>query len=160
MSLLHKTAAPMSFTFVRTRHRGGRSIIGGPIFRQLLAQEKKRSERSGNSFVLVVLPVAERLHCQGEAFAVFERRIFSQIRDTDLVGWYDENEWTLGILFTEIGEASETNERSASAVLDRVKEIISPHTLQERQGKIRCTVFERGRRHYDGSLEPHLLTGD
>jgi|SRR5579863_1170920 len=149
----------MSFTLIGTQPPDTRSIIDGPLFRQLLAQEKKRSERSGNSFLLVVMRIQDDLRSQGEqeALAMLRRRIFSKIRDTDVVGWYDENESALGILFTEIGDPNQT---SVSAVLGRVREAVSRPVMQERPGEIRCRVFEKGESHHYGSLEPYVTTGD
>ena len=125
-----------------TRSMEERFIANGKLFRQLLSLEQKRAERNANSTVLAVLDVKSLLQEQigPKAMAPIERAIFSAIRTTDLVGWYDESQSSLGILFTEIAEA---NEKVVSTILMRVTEAILANAAEGLVSKldVSCQVF-------------------
>jgi lipopolysaccharide/colanic/teichoic acid biosynthesis glycosyltransferase len=84
-------------------------------FLRALALERKRSERSGRRFLLMLIDFtsagealdAERLRARTIA------TIVPRIRETDVAGWYTTNE-VLGVLFTELGTA---DERSALRIV-------------------------------------------
>jgi len=110
--------------------------------------------------MLVVLRVRDIPHGLDErkVLAPLQRGIFSSIRNTDLVGWYDYNKRALGILFTEIAEP---NQVTASATLKRVREAISAHTAPELlKMDVTCHVFQRGKSNDSRSLEPCAAAGD
>jgi lipopolysaccharide/colanic/teichoic acid biosynthesis glycosyltransferase len=69
------------------------------LFITLLCLERKRSERSGNHFALALLDVA-RLD---DVFPLREA-LCSQLRETDLPGWYLEHS-VLGVIFTTLNGA-------------------------------------------------------
>ncbi|HEU5450828.1 MAG TPA: exopolysaccharide biosynthesis polyprenyl glycosylphosphotransferase [Terriglobales bacterium] len=83
-----------------------REIAGEATFLQMLSLERKRSERSGKPFLLVLMESSEAL--QGEIGERVVKQIqgglFSAIRDIDVPGWYEEGS-ALGIIFTEMNEA-------------------------------------------------------
>src|SRR4029077_13047574 len=74
-------------------------------FRRLLCQERKRSERSRKSFLLMLVrhkvpgPNAEQLALQRVV-----KPLGTLIRETDTLGWFESN-YTLGIIFSELGDA-------------------------------------------------------
>jgi lipopolysaccharide/colanic/teichoic acid biosynthesis glycosyltransferase len=87
----------------------GLSGIAKPLaeaeFRRLLCQERKRSERSRKSFLLMLV--------QHKASTVSERKIALErvvrpiggmIRETDTLGWFDSRA-ALGVIFNELGGA-------------------------------------------------------
>src|ERR1700722_8532112 len=79
-------------------------IAPSTIFLDALNRERKRAERSGRPFLLALIhgpcfqEAAGKTLAQGIATSVA-----SCIRVTDSIGWY-EQDYTMGILFTEIGE--------------------------------------------------------
>jgi len=148
-----KSARRPTLTAIFARSIDEPSIADGDLFRHFLSMERKRSERSGKSFMLVVLRV-DIPHGLDErkVLGPLQRRIFSSIRSTDLVGWYDYNQRALGILFAEIAEPDQV---TASATLTRVTEAISAHTAPELlKMDVTCHVFQSGKSNDSRSVEP------
>ncbi|MGA7410651.1 MAG: sugar transferase [Bryobacteraceae bacterium] len=82
-------------------------ILPRQLFMKMLCIERKRSERSGRRFILMLLepdgilngdgPTTETL---GQILAVLRQ----STRETDIIGWYG-SETTIGVIFTEVGSA-------------------------------------------------------
>lgn len=160
ITYLHKRWQPASFAFTGTAQLGeGRSVLAGPLFRQFLSQERKRSERSGNSSLLVVLRVGDGAYGAAKSVTLtfLRDRLFSRIRDTDVMGWHDEEQSELGILFTEIAEPNPT---AVPVILKRVREMIAAHSVLEAPAPIACRVFRDGESKYVVSLEPRAMASD
>ena len=91
----------------------------------MLCLERKRTERSRRSFVLMLLESATLLK-PGQKEDVFEKVVIAlshSTRDTDIKGWYTDG-FILGIIFTEIGaEAEKTS--VAKALLTKVTDALS-----------------------------------
>jgi len=83
----------------------GIGMLSQELFMGLLCMERKRTERSGRRFVLLLVNPGGLLHPSKSAGL---RKLVSAItgssRDTDLVGWYKEGE-LIGAIFTEVGSA-------------------------------------------------------
>jgi lipopolysaccharide/colanic/teichoic acid biosynthesis glycosyltransferase len=101
-----KTKSDAQLEFVSGASLGG---VITPLpeneFRRLLCQERKRSERSRKSFLLMV--VRHKTSANGEAKVALERvvrPIGGLIRETDSFGWLDSCT-ALGVLFSELGNA-------------------------------------------------------
>ncbi len=111
--------------------------------------------------MLVVLRIKDVLPGQDErkVLAPLQRGIFSAIRNTDFVGWYEENQPSLGILFAEIVEP---NQLVASAILKRLREVISARTAPElvRKMDVSCHVFQGGESNDSRSAESCASAGD
>jgi len=75
-------------------------------FRKQLSIERKRSERSNNSFMLMLLDITGMEDGFGRKRTV--RRLIKLLhtasREIDIKGWYTKNE-ILGVLYTELSEA-------------------------------------------------------
>jgi lipopolysaccharide/colanic/teichoic acid biosynthesis glycosyltransferase len=77
-------------------------------FRRLLCQERKRSERSRKSFLLLLVrhkgvkPHGD--HTDQVALERVVRPLGLLVRETDTLGWFESNH-TLGIIFSELGDA-------------------------------------------------------
>ncbi len=80
-----------------------RGILSEQGFRRMITLERKRSERSGKPFLLMLLKLGERLRSEKDASAL--RGIFSTLlgttRETDTVGWQEAGS-IVGVIFTEI----------------------------------------------------------
>lgn len=91
LSTLESTAAPRT------------SFLPEETFHRMLAFERRRAERSGKPFVLMVVEPCVDL--EKEITDRFLSRVTSVLlkstRETDLVGWHNEGS-TFGIIFTEI----------------------------------------------------------
>ena len=73
-------------------------------FLRILCFERKRAERSGRPFMLMVISGEERFAARGGARVVrgIQNAISRSTRETDALGWYESRK-KLAVLFTEIG---------------------------------------------------------
>lgn len=88
------------------------------VFTKTLALERKRTERSGRRFVLMLLDPSGLVR-RGSREETLERiasALTESIRETDIKGWYTES--VMGVIFTEIGPANGTD--VAKALLGKV----------------------------------------
>ena len=115
----HSHAAPVSLP------GESHDILPPEMFARMLYLERKRSERSGRSFVLMLLESTRLLKTgsAGEAFARVLEALSGSTRDTDIKGWYEE-ESTLGVIFTELGAAA-GGRSVANALLTKVTGALS-----------------------------------
>ncbi len=77
-----------------------REVLPEDFFRRVLCWERKRAERSGNSFLLVLLDAQNVLQANPDALAAMQSSLCSSTRETDIVGWYRDGA-VLGVIFTE-----------------------------------------------------------
>lgn len=122
-----------------------RELAGQETFLQMLSLERKRSERSGKPFLLVLMESSEVL--QGEIGERVVKQIhsglFSVIRDIDVPGWYEKGS-ALGIIFTEMSEAQP---ETIATIANRICEALTFCVDPAYAGKISvsCHVFpEKG----------------
>ena len=90
-------------------------LLPEPLFLRALSLERRRSERSGKRFLLMMVEFGAPTR-NGGGEDLRSRTIaatLTRIRETDVPGWYAANE-TLGVIFTELGAA---DERSAQRTL-------------------------------------------
>ncbi len=101
------------------------SILVQDLFARMLFLERKRSERSGRSFILMLLE-SSRLLKNGNRQDALEKvlqALSQSTRDTDIKGWYEQDS-TIGVIFTELG--AEADGRSvANALLTKVTGALS-----------------------------------
>ncbi len=78
-------------------------VLGETTFQNLLRLERKRVERSGRRFVLMLLETGSLIRDSGRrhAFNTLLATLLRSTRETDLRGWY-ESERIFGIIFTEV----------------------------------------------------------
>jgi lipopolysaccharide/colanic/teichoic acid biosynthesis glycosyltransferase len=81
------------------------AVIQEAAFVQMLRFERRRTERSGKQFMLVLIS-GEDFHAESGGMLVSSvvSAISSTTRETDVIGWY-ERDVTLGLLMTEISLA-------------------------------------------------------
>jgi len=80
-------------------------ILNHELFIRMLHLERRRTERSGRPFVLMLLNSATRLREVGSETTldgILEGLSYST-RETDITGWYKEGV-ALGVIFTELGD--------------------------------------------------------
>jgi lipopolysaccharide/colanic/teichoic acid biosynthesis glycosyltransferase len=89
--------APHSFS---QKHR---EVLAEDVFRRFLCWERKRAERSGKSFLLMLVDAGRVLQANRNQRAL--TRILSALscstRETDIAGWHREGA-ILGVIFTEV----------------------------------------------------------
>lgn len=106
-------------------------ILDESSFLKMLRLERKRTERSGRRFVLMLLESGALLKDGVDSVALAQ--IFSILlrstRDTDVKGWYKHGR-TIGVIFTEIGQVE--GKAVANALLNRVTDALcSTFSIEE-----------------------------
>ena len=82
------------------------SAIEEAVFVQMLRLERRRSERSGKPFMLVVIDGSDvRRETRSQIFHHAASAIKLCTRETDVLGWYERGK-KLGLLMTEIGQGA------------------------------------------------------
>jgi len=100
-------------------------ILSQELFARMLFVERKRTERSGRSFVLMLLESTRLLKPEGDHGALEEvlLALSRSTRDTDTRGWYKEGS-TIGVIFTELG-ADRDGRSVANALLTKVTKALT-----------------------------------
>lgn len=106
-------------------------VIPEPGFVGMLRFERRRTERSGRQFMLVLLSSKE---FRGKTVSPFLTGIVAAIsastRETDVLGWYEQDA-TLGLLMTEIGQADKaTTETIVKKISEAVRNAVSPESFK------------------------------
>src|SRR5467141_389577 len=98
-----KFALRLRISSNRRRHR----VLAQDVFRRIFCWERKRAERSGRCFLLMLVHVESILQANQSERALSEivSALSSSTRDTDLAGWYREGA-ILGVIFTEVREGN------------------------------------------------------
>jgi lipopolysaccharide/colanic/teichoic acid biosynthesis glycosyltransferase len=126
------------------------SLLGQEAFTRALRLERRRSERSGRPFLLILLDGGSLLATNGTGSvrAGLATLLLAQSRDTDVVGWYQNNA-IMAILCTEICDPPET---AVEVVYSRITEAISRQLLPQQAEKIRISahVYPEGESGSDG----------
>ena len=82
---------------------GERELLSADAFKRRFSVERKRTERSGKPFLLMLLETGQ--HHSGEknrqVFASAISALLASTRETDAVGWY-KDQCILGVMFTEL----------------------------------------------------------
>jgi exopolysaccharide biosynthesis polyprenyl glycosylphosphotransferase len=93
---------------------GGLTLVAEEMFRRILSLERKRSERSRQRFVLMLVNAGSLLQTDqwGTVLDAITRSLAVSTRETDLGGWY-EKDMVIGIICTEIGSGTLTSVLSA-----------------------------------------------
>lgn len=110
-------------------------LVAETNFLFAVGQERKRSERSGKPFLLILL-AGNYAGRKGDSVT---EKVISALtvatRDTDMAGWY-ENQATIGIIFTEIAE---NTSEAVQAILTRVTTALSKYLAANELDEISIT---------------------
>lgn len=98
---------------------GEREILNEEAFQRMIAVERKRTERSRKPFLLMLLDAGnpQNLEKNGKALNSIVPVLLSSIRETDVIGWYNDRV-TIGAIFT--GLLAEDKTSILSTILARV----------------------------------------
>jgi len=91
---------------------GNKEPLSEHVFLRLLTMERKRAERSGRSFLLIVLDATQLFAQSRTAMARVSSALCGCIRETDLIGWHRQDS-AVGIILTELGSADRSAIRRA-----------------------------------------------
>lgn len=134
------------------------AIIQESTFVHMLRIERRRSERSGKQFMLVLVSGDELRAESGSTLNNVVAAISSCTRETDFLGWY-ERDVTLGLLMTEIGQADDaTIETIVQKLSLAVQHAVSPESF--RQLTLIFRLFPQEMEKSSGSEEPFSFYPD
>jgi hypothetical protein len=129
-------------------------VLNEASFRRTLGLERKRSERSGRAFVLMLVESTPLLNAKPEAARQdLLNRILDALarstRETDIKGWYSGSE--IGVIFTEVDPSE--GKATAAGLLARTTEALSATLAIEELNAVKLSfhVFPEPR---GGSAEP------
>jgi exopolysaccharide biosynthesis polyprenyl glycosylphosphotransferase len=115
-----KSAIPKAFRGSEPQSAAGpRPLLKETEFLRLLSLERKRSERSRRPFLLMLLHGRGLFASQGGGAAggTVATALLDSTRETDLIGWYRENE-VLGAIFTELTEPAADSVKALQAKVE------------------------------------------
>jgi lipopolysaccharide/colanic/teichoic acid biosynthesis glycosyltransferase len=99
---------------------GERDVLHESAFKRMMAVERKRSERSNEPFLLMLLEAGKFPGAEpnGTALESVASALLVSSRETDIVGWYKDGT-TIGVMYTGLG----ANDKNSvlTAILSRVK---------------------------------------
>lgn len=114
---LDAAASPFEATSVE------RELLSEGAFKRMIAIERKRTERSEEPFLLMLLEAgtSEDAEVNAKALEGMASALVSHSRETDVVGWYNDRT-SVGVIFTGLV----INDRNlvVSTILNRVKVIL------------------------------------
>ena len=93
-------------------HGVSKDLLTESVFLRLLTLERKRAERSGRTFLLVLLDGTHLFQQSRTLMARTTSALCASVRDTDLLGWYHEHA-VIGVILTELGNAGRDSVRRA-----------------------------------------------
>src|ERR1700677_3610929 len=98
---------------------GEREVLNEGTFRRMIAIERKRTERSSEPFLLMLLEAGNRQGSEksGKVLDNLLSVLPLSIRETDLIGWYKDRT-TVGVMFT--GLACSDKNSILSVILGKV----------------------------------------
>jgi lipopolysaccharide/colanic/teichoic acid biosynthesis glycosyltransferase len=82
-------------------------VLPEPVFGTALRRERRRTERSGRRFVLMLTTPSASSGKQNSPISLeeFASALSYCSRETDLIGWHQQQNGVLGAIFTELGNA-------------------------------------------------------
>jgi lipopolysaccharide/colanic/teichoic acid biosynthesis glycosyltransferase len=113
---------------------GKRDILNEDTFNRMIAIERKRTERSKQPFLLMLLEAGGQAPPKsGGSLDGIVSALLPSIRDTDVIGWY-KNRTIVGVMFTGL----EVNSKSAvlSMILSRVSSAVGDKLTSEQFSQV------------------------
>jgi lipopolysaccharide/colanic/teichoic acid biosynthesis glycosyltransferase len=105
------------------------STLQDALFLEMLRLERRRTERSGKPFMLVLIDGSDvSREMRMDLFQRVATKVSGCTRETDVLGWYERGK-KLGLLMTEIGYA-DTNDLDVIAhkITDAVEQALTPES--------------------------------
>ena len=160
---LLKFPSQRSVSLIQYEHE----ILAEHLFRRVFCWERKRAERSGKSFLLMLVNVERLLRTNGndETLSELVSALNCSTRETDIAGWYREGA-ILGVIFIETHKAD--RDQLESLITARVTEEMRARLGTEHADQIHlsfhmfpedCRQGTVGRM-FDANLYPDLLERD
>jgi lipopolysaccharide/colanic/teichoic acid biosynthesis glycosyltransferase len=162
-----RSTAGSTDVYVGRAGDGTLTLVSEDMFMKVLSLERKRSERSGQRFVLMLLHARQLLKGAGqpEVLDSITKALSLATRETDLHGWY-KMDMVVGVICTEIGSGSMTS--ILGALHSRVTNALRKNLDLAQMNAIHISFhmfpddldLENGGRSADKSLYPDLTPQD
>ena len=100
-----------------------RAVLNEQTFRRMIAIERKRTERTKEPFLLMLLESGSHSGSEtnGTVLETIATSLLASSRETDIIGWYKEHA-TLGVMFT--GLTGNDKNAILNTILSRVKSML------------------------------------
>jgi lipopolysaccharide/colanic/teichoic acid biosynthesis glycosyltransferase len=114
------------------------AVLPEAYFHRMLCLERKRAERSGNPFLLMLLDLGNNLAAEknGRILQDLISAMALSTRDTDVIGWH-RNQQVMGVMFTEI--VADAQKSIMATILMRVTTALREYLTLEQFSQIRIT---------------------
>ena len=114
-----------------------REVLPETVFHSMLTLERRRADRSGNPFVLMLLDTNLENVAAEDIMTHAVNIIVASKRETDLAGWYKQNA-ILGIIYTEVNMEGKL---PITAILrSKIETSFAKHLGRDRASKIAISV--------------------
>jgi lipopolysaccharide/colanic/teichoic acid biosynthesis glycosyltransferase len=126
---------PKRKSIVESQPAGDREVLSEPAFKRSIAVERKRSERSREPFLLMLVEIGSDPEAR-ENHRVLERMVGvlrASSRDTDVIGWYKTNE-VLGVTFTALMVTDKN--LIVTTILTRISDMLRHELTQEQFNRV------------------------
>ncbi len=112
-------------------------MLSRELFAKYLVLERKRAERSGRRFVMMLVDVSNlfRGAVNGHLLDGIVSGLSASIRETDIRGWYGDS--IIAVIFTEIGNAD--GKAVVTALLNKTTAVLSGVLTIEKANEIKIT---------------------
>lgn len=138
------------------------SVLAEEPFHRMIALERKRTERSGKPFLLMLLDAGNCLPSDrtGRVLAKILSALSLSTRETDVTGWY-KNQSIVGVMFTDIN--AEERESILGTMMSRVSETLRNNLSLEKFSQISISLhvfpedWDQESAHGNPSLYPDFV---
>src|SRR5262245_1378535 len=138
------------------------AIADEDLFKRMLRLERRRSERTGSRFALMLIDMEEPgSSVNPAAMEEVGAAIAARMRETDITGWY-KNSRVLGVILTTLNGASRGV--LESTVVERTRRVLllQPAIAQLQHIWITCHIFpdDQDTEDFGGKLDRMFSPGD
>jgi lipopolysaccharide/colanic/teichoic acid biosynthesis glycosyltransferase len=136
VSTLHVDDAPVVIDLKDNALVEARTVLGEKTFRSALAIERKRTERSKEPFLLMVVDDSTPQDPSGRVLEKVAPVLVHASRETDIVGWYKDRS-SLGTLFTALAPGD--RELIRATILGRLSPLLENELSDQEFNRIRIS---------------------
>jgi lipopolysaccharide/colanic/teichoic acid biosynthesis glycosyltransferase len=161
-----RTANPAN-PLIEWSFTGAREVLNEETFRRMIAVERKRTERSREPFLLMLLEAGNHHSSEknGKALDNILSILPTSIRETDVIGWYTDRT-NVGVMFT--GLSSNDQNLILSVILNKVSTTLRDQLTADQFNQVSISFHffpdnwdhENPGRPSNPSLYPDLLIPD
>jgi hypothetical protein len=127
-------------TVFSTGNSEARPTLSEAAFHKMISLERRRTERSQKSFLLMLLDMDPTVSAKSQRIlAKLLSALSESTRETDITGWYRGNS-VVGVMFTEIS-AEDDQSRVRATLMARVSDTFRNHLTPSQFSQLRISFF-------------------